>query len=217
MAAVDLARDRPGCRSRNWIRESRDFYARLSRTIWRHALRFSQESRKDTAAINTGCAFHRAPHSSCLRKHLSRRSRQPHTASAWKSQNHTPLSGKRSPATSIPGGRKISMSRNHHNALSSRSDRVDGSMKIPARATGSFGITSSLSMRRTRLRCRDSSRHLSAVRPLLFLMFRFRPGANPPRPWKSPIQHLVVWEIPAPQSRVGAHFFKTASRRGSSE
>ena len=217
MAAINLARGRPGCRSRNWIRESRNFYPRLSHPIWRHAIRFSQESRKDTAAINTGCAFHRAPHSSCLRKHLSRRSRQPHTASAWKSQNHTPLSGKRSPATSIPGGRKISMSRNHHNALSSRCDRVDDSMKIPARATGSFGITSSLSMRRTRLRCRDSSRHLSAVRPLLFLTFRFRPGANPPRPWKSPIQHLVVWEIPAPQSRVGAHFFKTASRRGSSE
>jgi len=120
MAAINLARDRPGCRSRNWIRESRDFYPRLSHPIWRHAIRFSQESRKDTAAINTGCAFHRAPHSSCLRKHLSRRSRQPHTASVWKSQNHTPLSGKRSPVTFILGGRKIFMSRNHRNASSLR-------------------------------------------------------------------------------------------------
>ena len=120
MAAINLQRNRPGCRARNWIRESRDFYARLSHPIWRHAIRFSQESRKDTAAINTGCAFHRAPHSSCLRKHLARRSRQPRTASVWKSQNHTPLSGKRSPATSIPGGRKISMSRNHRNASSLR-------------------------------------------------------------------------------------------------
>ena len=98
--------------------ENQDFYARLSHAIWHHAIRFSQESRKDTAAINTGCTFHRTPHSSCLRKHLTCRSRQPRTASAWKSQNHTPLSGKRSPATSIPGGRKISTSRNHRNALS---------------------------------------------------------------------------------------------------
>ena len=108
-AAINLERDRPGCRARNWIRESRDFYARLSHPIWRHAIRFSQESRKDAAAINTGCTFHRTPHSSCLRKHLTRRSRQRRTASVWKSQNHTPLSGKRSPATSIPGGRKIFM------------------------------------------------------------------------------------------------------------
>jgi len=70
---------------------------------------FRKNRGKDTAAINTGCTFHRTPHSSCLKKHLTRRSRQPRTASAWKSQNHTPLSGKRSPATSIPGGRKIFM------------------------------------------------------------------------------------------------------------
>jgi hypothetical protein len=118
MAAINLERDRPGCRARNWIRESRDFYARISHPIWRHAIRFSQESRKDAAAINTGCTFHRTPHSSCLRKHLTRRSRQPRTASVWKSQNHTPLFGKHSPATSIPGGRKISTSRNHRNVSS---------------------------------------------------------------------------------------------------
>jgi hypothetical protein len=59
MAAFDLARDRPGCRSRNWIRESRDFYACLSNAIWRHALRFSQESRQYAATINTRCTFHR--------------------------------------------------------------------------------------------------------------------------------------------------------------
>ena len=118
MAAINLERDRPGCRARKWIRESRDFYARLSHPIWRHAIRFSQESRKDAAAINTGCTFHRTPRSSCLRKHVTRRSRQPRTVSVWKSQNHTPLSGKRSPATSIPGGRKISTSRNHRNASS---------------------------------------------------------------------------------------------------
>jgi len=184
MAAVDLARDRPGCRSRNWIRESRDFYPRLSHPIWRHALRFSQESRQYAATINTRCTFHRTSHSSCLRKHLSRRSRQPHAVSVWKSRNRMPWCGKRSPATSIPGGRKISMSRNHHNALSSRCDRVDDSAKIWARVTGSFGIMSSLWMRRTRLRCRVSSRHLSAARPLPFLTFRFRPRANPPSPWK---------------------------------
>ena len=120
MAAVDLARDRPGCRSRNWIRESRDFYARLSRTIWRHAIRFSQESRQYAATINTRCTLHRTPHSSCLRKHLIRRSRPPLTVSVWKSRSRTPWCGKRSPATLICGGRKISTSRNHRNALSSR-------------------------------------------------------------------------------------------------
>ena len=83
----------------------------------RHPL---QESRKDTATINPRCTFHRASHSSCLRKHLTRRSRPPRTASVWKSQNHKSLSGKRSPATSIPGGRKISTSRNHRNASSLR-------------------------------------------------------------------------------------------------
>jgi hypothetical protein len=90
-------------------------------------------------------------------------------------------------------------------------------MKIPAMATGSFGITSSLLMRRTRLRCRDSSLHLSAVRPLPCLTFHFRPRANPPRPWKSSIPHLVVWETRAPQPRAGICFLRTASNPGSNE
>jgi len=90
-------------------------------------------------------------------------------------------------------------------------------MKIPARATGSFSITSSLLMRRTRLQSQDSSHHLSAVRPLPFLTFRFRPGANPLRQWKSPIPHLVVWETRAPQPRAGVCFLRTASNPGSNE
>jgi hypothetical protein len=45
----------------------------------------------------------------------------------------------------------------------------------------------------------------------------FSARVNPPRPWKSPILHLVVWETPAPQPRAGVCFLRTASNPGSNE
>ena len=117
----------PGCRSRNWIRESRDFYARLSHPVWRHALRFSQESRNDAAAINSRCPFHRNPrgdHSAAatvMPKNTSNADHLRHAPSQFGNREAARQpSGKRSRATSICGGRKISTPRNHRNALSSK-------------------------------------------------------------------------------------------------
>jgi hypothetical protein len=96
VAALEVASDDPGDRSRNWMAESRNFYARLPRTIPGNSLGFPQEPGRHAPTFNARWIHPRTPRGDppsgdfgaagraprlqlCPKKHLKPRSLPPRT------------------------------------------------------------------------------------------------------------------------------------------